>query len=204
MIAITANRPTFSRQFGQVLARAKNPTAILMVAGRELHNVLRKHFREKDRTDINKLAPNRRQHFWLQVMRSVNNPVQSGYNQVSVRVSDPRIAQKVFGGLIKAKRSKLLTIPASPEAYGRTAETFERETGRKLFLIKVGGTKANASSSLVLASAMGNHRFQVEYNLTPRVKQDKDPTALPSEEEMEKSILARAQKAADRQQKVES
>lgn len=196
MIGIQINRAGFNAQFAQRLAAARNPTAVLVASGRELANRLKAHFRMKERTEPNKLSP-RREHFWLQIANSVNNPVQTGYNSISVRISDPRIAQKVFGGRIVAKKAGALTIPVSEEAYGRTASTFERETGLKLFLIRTGsGDHINA----LLATKRGpGGGMQVEYLLTKSVDQKKDPTALPPMQDLEKAILERAQKVVDRQ-----
>ena len=135
MIRIAFDRGAFSEAMNDCLGRVENPRRVLMAAGRELRNQLVEHFRGKDRTDANKLS-DRREHFWLQVARSTNNPEQTGYNAVSVTVSDPRIAQKVFGGKIEAKEAGALTIPESEKAYGRRASTFEAETGLRLFLLK--------------------------------------------------------------------
>lgn len=197
MIALQVNRAGFNKQFNELLAQARNPVQVLLVAGRELANQLKAHFRTKDQTDPNQLSP-RREHFWLQIANSVNNPEQSGYNAVSVRVSDPRIAQKVFGGTITAKRAGALTIPVSEQAYGRTASTFEQETGLKLFLIKVGGTKANSLTNAVLAAKV-NGGMEIEYVLRQSVTQQADRTALPETSELEKAILARAQTTLERQ-----
>lgn len=194
MIQVNINNASFNKQFADLLAKTKNPAGMLMVVGRELGNQLKSHFRKKEREEPNKLSP-RRQHFWLQVGRSVQNPQQSGYNSVSVTVSDPRFAQKVFGGTITAKRAGALTIPVSEKAYGRTASTFERETGLKLILIKTGkGKPQNA----VLAAKVGGG-LEVEYLLTKSVTQKKDPTALPEEGQLKAAVIGRAQKYLDRE-----
>jgi hypothetical protein len=191
MITVTYNRAEFSAQFAAVIERAKNPAGVLAVAGRELANRLREHFRKKERDEPNKLSP-RRQHFWLQVMRSVNAPVQRG-RTVSVTISHPAIAQKVFGGEIRAKQAGALTIPVSEKAYGRTASTFERETGLKLILLK----KAGSSRAVLAAKVEG--KIEVEYLLRKSVKQAPDADALPPESDLEAAILERAQQVVDRE-----
>lgn len=188
MIGIEVNGGGFKEAFGRVLSQARNPEAVLKVCGRELANLLKKHFREKDRSNVNKLAPGRREHFWLQVSRSVNAPVVSGSRSVSVRVSDPRIAQKVFGGEIRAKRAAALTIPVAEEAYGRTVSTFERETGMRVFRV---GAKGAEGAKGALAVKVGE-QIKVVYALRKRVMQQKDPTALPEMGKLEAAILARA------------
>ncbi len=192
MIRIQVARSGFDKEFGGLLARAKNPTAMLLACGRELGNQLKSHFRKKDAAEPNKLS-SRREHFWLQVSRTVSAPTQSGFNAISVSINDPRIAQKVFGGTITAKRAGALTIPVEEKAYGRTAATFERETGLKLFLLK--SSKGNA----VLATKLQGGGIEVEYLLAKSVTQKADPTALPDERDLEKAILARGQAVVDRE-----
>lgn len=188
MISIAINSSGFRKDFNSQLARAKNPAALLKVVGRQLANDLKKHFRAKDRSHANQLS-DRRSHFWLAVSRTVQNPEQTGYNQISVSVTHPAIAQKVFGGTITAKRAKALTIPVEERAYGRTAATFEHETGLKLFLLRTG---KGSFQKAVLAVKEGKG-LVVEYILKRSVTQDADPTALPPKGELEKAILARSQ-----------
>lgn len=68
---------------------------------------------------------------------------------MSVSITHPAFAQKLFGGPIVAKRAKSLTIPVEERAYGRTASTFEHETGLKLFFLKTG---KSAFANAVLAT----------------------------------------------------
>ncbi len=194
MIRFTINQGAFNRQLTSLMRQTQRPDLLLAGMGREATNLLRKHFIGKDKTDVNKLAPDRRQHYWFGVSRCVQAPVQTGFNQVSVSINHPSIAQKVVGGTIKAKRVRNLTIPVSPDAYGRTASTFEKETGLKLILLKEG-------TSLMLVTSRGLNRLQVEYVLTPRVNQKADPTALPEETGFRAALIKRGQAIVDRQAK---
>lgn len=199
MIQINYDRSGFNHDLEEIMSQAQRPEAVLMACGRELSNQLKKHFRTKEREEPNKLSP-RREHFWLQVARSTNSPVRTGATQVSVTVSDPRYAQKVFGGRIEAKKAGALTIPVEEMAYGRTASTFERETRVKLFLLKVGGSKSNGLENAVLAAKV-NGGIQVEYVLVKSVNQKADPTAVPPQEQLEKAILERGQSVVDNELK---
>jgi hypothetical protein len=191
VIALTIDRAGFARDFNQQLRQAKNPVGMLKVAGRELANQLKTWFRAKDRSSANKLSE-RRSHFWLAVSRTVQNPEQTGYNSISVSVTHPAIAQKVFGGTITAKAAGALTLPVEERAYGRTAGNFEAETGLKLFLLKIGKSTANHFGNAVLAVKEAGH-ITVEYILTKSVTQPADPTALPPMTQLEAAILARSQ-----------
>jgi hypothetical protein len=194
MTTITLNDHGTVVRFQQLGAQLANPAALTKVVGREARNQLVTHFRRKHRSDVNRLNPARRQNFWLQVAQSVSQPLLStGGLTVTISIADPRFAQKVFGGTITAKRTKNLSLPVSPDAYGRTTKTFEAETGLKLFLLQVGGKKKSGFSNAMLATARGGG-IQVEYLLTPSVTQDADPTALPNEAEFSAALVNRAEK----------
>ena len=111
---------------------------------------------------------------------------------VTISVTDSRFAQKVFGGVIKAKRVKNLAIPLEPEAYGRSPRTFEAETGMALFFLRANGRS-------FLAHAQDITDVKVFYLLTPSVNQQPDATALPDHEHLARVVIAAAQAAADQQ-----
>jgi hypothetical protein len=198
MISLQIQDTKFQADFGRIITKARNPEKVLLNSGRALGNALRRWFRQRDRANVNKLS-DRRVHFWLQVAQSVNQPVMEGPTSVSITISDPRFAQKLFGGTITAKAAGALTIPVEEKAYGRTAATFERETGLKLILVKVGGTGSSGIENAVLAVADPNdpNHLTVEYLLTKSVTQSADTEALPPKSDLERAILARAQKVLD-------
>lgn len=187
MIAVQFNSAGFVRRMSQLLGQVRRPRAIMAAVGREGRNQLVKHFRQKDRTGRNRLG-GKREHFWLRIGRSVQTPlVDEGGTKVTISINDPRFAQKVFGGVIQAKRARSLTIPVHKDSYGRSAGVFEQETGLKLFLLP-GDFGAG-----LLAAVEGNKRVTVYYVLRKSVRQDKDPTALPDPQELEALLLRRAE-----------
>jgi hypothetical protein len=195
MIALASRSADFQKRFGDIVAKSKNPRSILAAAGREGGNQLKKHFREKDRTEGNTLAPDRRSHLWNKIAQSVQAPVISD-RAATIDVTHPIIPQKVFGGPIIAKRAKALTIPISGEAYGRSTATFEQETGLQLFVLKKKNDPNGRGGLLAAAEGQG---IKVHYLLTPRVDQEADPTALPEPTEFAGRILARAMTVLVRQ-----
>jgi hypothetical protein len=171
MITIQVTDAGFQQRINLMAATVKNPRAVMMATGREGVRLLKRHFIARDKTP-NKLG-GKREHFWRQVSHSVF--VSSAENAaVVVSIGDPRFAQKYMGGAIKPKFKKALTIPMTPEAYGRTTDVFERETGLQLFLIKGWG-------SGILATKINPQSlsFTVQYILRKSVRQDPDPAALP-------------------------
>ncbi|HEY4414477.1 MAG TPA: hypothetical protein VGO57_02200 [Verrucomicrobiae bacterium] len=139
----------------------------------------------------------RRTHFWLEVGRSVQQPVMENPTTISVTISDPRFAQKLFGGQIIAKNAGALTLPVEERAYGRTTRTFEQETGLKLTLIVTG--KGLFENAVLAVKEKGQPGFTVEYVLTKSVNQKADRNALPLKSTLETAILQRSEKVLARQ-----
>lgn len=174
--------------------RASNPTGGLMVAGRAIVNLLKKHYRGKKQSEPNKLG-GKRTNYWRGVADSVNKPKPTAPDTVSVSISHPTINQKIFGGTITAKRSKYLTIPIHADAHGRTAGTLERNLAVKLFVLVSNG-------KAMLAGTNKDGKTIAYYLLKKSVKQRPDPTALPPREEMERVAVKHFGNWLLRQQKA--
>ncbi len=192
MISITVHSADLQARLQRVLDRTERPAGMLRIVGREVGNRLRVHYREKQKTP-NRLG-GKRTNFWLQVGRSVQQPQLRGATTVVVSINHPAIAQKVRGGRIVAKRARFLTIPVSPEAYGRTAETLAHEKGILLFVLgKPDGQKG------VLAELSTTRGIVVHYLLRRSVNQAPDPTALPPLAALETAAVERAEAALARE-----
>lgn len=190
------NKGQFEADFSQKIMLAKNPRSILLAGGRAVTRTLKDHFLKKNRTERNNLG-GKRQKFWDQIARSVNQPEIETPNSVSVTISDPRFAQKLFGGPIRAKKAKALTIPVTKEAYGRTATSFENETGLKLFMVRTG--KSAFQNAVLAVKDKKGKGFTVEFVLTKEVNQEADPDALPSRSALEEAVLAKCQEQLDKE-----
>lgn len=175
MLTVRVNDHGLTSHLQGVAAKLRRPGGLMAVLGREARNRLVGHFRGNDRTGVNKLG-GRRQHFWMQVARSVQSPrVHLDGLAVTVSINHPSIAQKVHGGTIVPKRVSALTVPVTAEAYGRFARVFESETGKKLFLVKGGGSEG--TGLLAVAEGAG---IKVHYVLRKKVTQKPDAKALPA------------------------
>ena len=190
MITLAVTKDTATAELQRLLEEAKRPRAILAAAARAMRNFLVRHFRKLETENPNQLG-GERQHFWLQVGRSVQNPVITE-TTATVAVSDPRYAFKVYGGTITAKRVNMLTIPVSPEAYGRSASVLEREEGVKLIAIGHEGRG-------VLAEELPAGGIKVHYVLRRSVTIPPFPGALPDMAAMSADALQHARSAAARQ-----
>jgi hypothetical protein len=178
MIGLQVNAKAAHARLSAVFHAIKNPDGLLAVLGRDLRNQLVTHFRARQQSNPNKLG-GKRTNFWLQIARSVQSPAVEG-DHVRVSINDPRIAQKVYGGTIRAKRAKSLTIPVAPEAYGRTAATLEHELGIKLFVMPSDFGQGLLAATISKGKGKNaKNTIKVFYVLRGSVHQDPDPEALP-------------------------
>jgi hypothetical protein len=203
-MTLTVGDEKFAKEFNALVVQMKKPRALVAGVGREAQQQLKAHFRAKDRNEPNKLG-GKRTHYWVGVADSVQAPVvespKADQMQARVSINEPTIAQKVFGGRIVPKNVDFLTVPRTAEAHGRTAETFEAETGLKLFLItkkKDGNSRGFAG----LAAKFASGAVVVEFILRRWVDQKKDPTALPDMRDgspFNRALLARGEAIVRRQ-----
>lgn len=180
-----------SVRLNALVQTARRPEALMREVGRRGANVLKAHFRSRDRQP-NRLG-GKRTHFWRQVADSVNNPTVQGAQAV-ISITQPGIAQKVFGGRITPKNTRALTIPVDPLAYGRAASVFEKQTGIKLFLLR---KKQGGLSRLLAGEDAGG--IKVFYVLASSVNQSPDPDALPARAAFLAALEDQAQKHINRQ-----
>jgi hypothetical protein len=179
VIAIALDKDEVTPHLRKLLKDAAADGPLGNVLGRAGANVLKKHFREKNKTP-NKLGGTRT-NFWSRVAESVQSPRVAGGNLV-IHVSHPAIAQKVFGGTITAKKAKNISIPIDPKAHGKSPRVFP--------LLQFAMTKAGVK---LLGLKDGNGGMNWLYVLKPSVDQDPDPTALPKDAD----VGAAMEKAGD-------
>lgn len=130
------------------------------------------HFVNKNNNEPNKLGA-KRTNFWARVGESVLTPFVKAAS-VIVRINDYRFAQKLYGGVIKAKRVKFLTIPISKQAYDKRVSVFEQESGKRLFRIK------SKKGNFLLVEKLDGQIIP-HYLLKQSVDQKPNKNALPSD-----------------------
>lgn len=180
---ISINVDILRDQASEILNRLADPDLIRStnkVAGRDVANLLRRHFSKLDNSRANKLG-GRRTHFYAQLARSVRQDI-SG-DTVRVSAINVGIAQRYFGGTILPKNSRWLTIPVSPAAYGKRAREFDSLRYQK--------TKNGAA-------LIDNESNKIFYILVKSVTQKADRSVLPTEEKIRETALVRAVKYLDR------
>lgn len=199
MIALRLDGDALTAELAGFAEHLQRPSGLARVLGLELRNRLKSHFIAKDKAEPNQLR-GERTHYWRAVSQSVSQDpdVAADGRSVSVSITHPTFAQKLYGGVIVPKEKKFLALPASPQAHGVATKDFEAKTGRTLFVLRLGGTKSNSFRSLLLASRVAGG-VQVEYVLRRSVTQKPTPGALPPTPELEAALRDRAQSWADNQ-----
>lgn len=99
-----------------------------------------------------------------------------------------------FGGVIKPKKARALTIPVTAEARGVRAPQFERATGRRLFLLKGEQRRPDEVGSLVYEDEAGRvHAAYVlrrQSKVQPLIKR-RGHNAMPDVWELRGMVLPR-------------
>lgn len=169
----------------ELISQVEDPSTVLLSAGNSVKKLLQAHYREKNENEPNKLGADR-SNFWGDVGLSVEGPISNG-SQVLVNITHPHIRQKIYGGTIKAKRTKYLTIPMHKDSYGVRARVLEREKSISLVFVETNGNKFLA----------GEHegRFQFFYLLKESVTQKPWPQSIPENDDLAKSVREGAAEA---------
>lgn len=157
--ALTAARERFG-------GRAANVAMAEFVAER-----IREHLRVKNQ-EPNKLnAP--KTNFYAQARDATFTEVSE--TDAIIYIAKDGIRQRYFGGTINPVKAKALTIPVHPAAHGRTA----REFGGELRFIAI-----NRGNLIGLLKAGEDAAAPVLFLLVKQVKQDPDPTVLPTDDQL--------------------
>ncbi len=168
MISIRISTSDLAAPALRRLQQGLQPARLAPIVGRAGRNAVREHLFGRDATP-NRLG-GRRTHYYGQAARSTAFTVEGG--TVTIAVTQIGIRQRFYGGTIKPKTAKYLTIPVNPAAHGKTA----REFGDLVFVFGAGGRP------IALArKARGKRRFgEIMYLLLKSVTQQPDPSTLPS------------------------
>lgn len=118
------------------------------------------------------------QGFWRRRIRNATALTSYDAQGSVVTIADPAMNQKVYGGTIRPREGKFLTIPARKEANGRSPRTFN-----DLRFVPIPG-RGKLVGLLVRArqTFVGNRRTvggEVFYYCVTEVNQAPDPDALP-------------------------
>ena len=170
------------------LLGALAPGRINPVIGRAATNATVAHLRAKNASSPNALG-GRRTNYYAGAARATSFAVVSD-TEVVIGVAQIGIRQRFFGGTIRPRTAKFLTIPVAPEAHGKRA----REFGDLEVIFGRGGRPIGLARK-----AQGTRRFGVMlYRLARSVTQRADPSVLPTSATLGTAITTAVQSTVAR------
>ncbi len=180
-------RPALAR-----LRRGIQHERLFPIIGRSATNTIREHLFGLNATRPNWLGGTRT-NFYAGAARSTQFQIVG--DAVVVSINHVGIAQRYFGGTIRPKVAKFLTIPVHPRAYGKRAREFDLELvfGRDGIPYAL-ATKANLVTIIrqtkkgTVTRKLGGRRGEIMYRLVKQVTQKPDPTVLPHTELIETRV----------------
>jgi hypothetical protein len=107
---------------GARVKAALQPRRVGAVAGRAATNVLRAHLFARNADKPNALG-GKRTNYYAQAARSTSYAF-DGDDAVVVSINQIGIRLRYYGGTVKPRTAKFLTIPVAPEAHGKRAREF--------------------------------------------------------------------------------
>jgi len=183
--------------------------AVERVMGQTAAEAVREHLSGLDSTRPNMLG-GRRTHFWGAAAKSTSWEAQPG--EATVSINQVGIRQRLLGGRIVPTKGKYLTIPASPDAYGRRAGQFDNlrfgfavnpQGNLQPALVEAGapaasfgGRPKDGSRAVKRGAGVGG---KVMFWLVTQVYQQADPSVLPSTKQLEDVAVSAANRFIARQ-----
>lgn len=129
-------------------------------------NVVKAHFADLERSRHRGTSPF---HFYGKATRATSHRVQNG--TAVVAIDHEGIQLRRFGGTVKPRNGKYLTLPVDPVAHGRRIREF---SGEKLNWII---NKQRGTGVVLLAG-------KVLYALTQKTEHKPDPSVLPTDSQI--------------------
>lgn len=169
------------RELGRIAAKLKRPRAFMASWGNTVVRMGKRSARSKSKGGG----------FWLDIADHTRVSEVSD-DHATVVNNHFAAAHKEFGGEIRPKKAKALTIPITSEAKGKRASGFEMG-GRELFTLK----SDNPDTVGILGYA-DDSGFKPLFVLRTRVRQNPEPW-WPKDKEVERAGLREANWWYDRQ-----
>lgn len=181
--------------------------ALNKVMQRGMVNQVKEHFRRLDSQRANALS-GRRSHFYADASRETHaGPLNA--ESFTVAISKVGVAQRYYGGQIRAVKSKWLTIPVHKKTYNRAAREFDldfRPVNNELAFLVFPNKSRREREEAVQAAAMGQSSSGgsrkrrrakggpaqpvIAFVLKREVWQEPDPSVLPTDEELEDEAVS--------------
>lgn len=180
----------------QSLLSGLRPEQLQNVIGRSAVQSYRTHLFGLNRTRPNALG-GQRTNFYAAAARATSYTVQGDF--VVVSINQQGMAQRYFGGTIRPRTAKFLTIPVHPSAHGHRAGEFDLEVvfGRngEPIALATKSSKVNIIRQTAtgrVTRRLGGRMGEIYFRLVKSVNQQPDPTVLPYPEQVQADVLRAA------------
>lgn len=197
MIAIEINVKQDLRGRLSRLSAAIEPARLAAVAGRTGRNVVRSHLFALNASRPNQLG-GKRTNFYTGAGRATQFTVQGDTAVISI--NQVGIRQRFYGGTIRPKTRKYLTIPVHPDAHGKRASEFKGlivifgQEGQPVALARPRFRPRKRGFVGPPVAEIGD----VLFRLVRKVTQKPDPAVLPLPDQLYGPIISEINTSIDR------
>lgn len=167
------------------------PARLNPIVGGAAIEVYKTHLFGVNASRPNKLGGSRTNYFGMAAKLTNFREVEGG---VLISIPQIGIRQRFYGGVIKPKTAKFLTIPVNAAAYGHRASEFDLEIvfgqgGQPIALatISTRATQITQKGQWTRTKQIGRHGV-IMFRLVRSVTQKPDPTILPYDEQVLKRV----------------
>lgn len=181
-VGLLINAQNTAGPAAKAVSRAIMPAQLNPVIGRSVRNSVREHLFALNGSRPNQLG-GRRTNFYTGAGRATQFQVLSD-THIEVSSNHVGIAQRYYGGTIKPKKGKYLTIPARAEAHGKRAREFP-----DLEVLRRGGVgEPFALARKINGQGGAKGGGEILFWLKKEVTQRPDPTVLPTTDVMATAV----------------
>jgi hypothetical protein len=165
----------------QQLRGALAPSRLNPIVGTAAAEATVAHFVQLNRERPNRLG-GRRTNYYFQASEKVNwREIDDG---VVISIPQVGLALRVFGGTVRPKQKKFLTIPVNPAAHGKRASEFDLE----VIFGRGGEPIALGRKTRVKKGQNPGALREIMFRLAKHAIQRPDPTVAPSAERITASV----------------
>ena len=190
-VTLDSARPALQRLAGLAGNRGVNE-----VIGTALERTVKRHFRS--RSGIPNALGGTSTRFWDRAAAGTRSEADAAGATVSMQLegysgNGNPIAQRLFGGTIRARPGHALAIPVNPSVHGIPAREARRDGNTKL--IPFGKGRGNRIG-IIVRTRNGRSTGEILYVLLSQVTQKPDPTVLPDDTTLKNAAYTAVEEAA--------